>query len=118
MMLYEEGHFGLSDPVAKYIPEFAELAVYTGLSADGELLTEPAREPMTILQLMTHTAGLGYGHMMGEHPVDLLYSENKLFDPDSTLEQFVRKLANMPLKFQPGSVFCYSARGRGAGLSG
>lgn len=109
MILYEEGRFGLSDPVEKYIPEFANLDVYTGLDDSGKMLTEPAKQKMTIRQLMSHTAGLAYGHMMGNHPIDLAYSEVNIFDPDSSLQGLVSKIAKIPLKFQPGTVFNYSA---------
>ncbi len=109
MMLYDEGKFSLSDPLAKYLPEFAEMSVYTGVDEEGNLLTEPAERMITIRHLMTHTAGLGYGTMMGNHPIDVAYSEANIFDPDSDLETFVQKVTRIPLKFQPGSVFNYSA---------
>ncbi len=109
MMLYDEGKFSLSDPVAKYIPEFADMRVYTGKAEDGSPATEPAARPMTIRNLLTHTAGLAYGTMMGNHPVDVMYSEASIFDPDSSLQDFVRKLGALPLKFQPDTVYNYSA---------
>src|SRR5262245_8515131 len=60
MMLYEEGKWRLDDPVSRYIPEFAKLKVYVGDNADGSPKTEDARRSMTMRELMTHTAGLGY----------------------------------------------------------
>src|SRR6185437_17046444 len=60
MMLYEEGRFELTDPVAKFIPEFAEPRVYVGGSAAAPG-TRPAVEPMRVWHLLTHTAGLTYG---------------------------------------------------------
>ncbi len=109
MILYEEGAFSLSDPLAKYLPEFSAPVVYAGLDEAGEVVTEPAATPITIRHLMTHTAGLAYGTMMGTHPIDVMYSAANIFDPDSNLETFVEKVAAIPLKFQPGSVFNYSA---------
>ncbi len=109
MMLYDEGKFSLSDPLAKYIPEFDNLSVYTGLDDDGNMLTDPAERAVTIRHLLTHTAGLAYGTMMGTHPVDVAYSEANIFDPDSNLQTFVEKITQIPLKFQPGTVFNYSA---------
>ena len=71
MMLYEEGKFRLSDPVRRYIPEFADLKVAASWGPDGPVL-EDANHAMTIRELMTHTAGLAYG--IGDpHPADRLY---------------------------------------------
>ncbi|MEM9621204.1 MAG: serine hydrolase domain-containing protein [Pseudomonadota bacterium] len=109
MMLYDEGKFSLSDPLSKYIPEFAEPQVYVGTDEDGNFLTEPAEQAITIRHLMTHTAGLAYGTMMGNHPVDVAYSDADIFNPDSNLETFTRKVANLPLKWQPGTRHNYSA---------
>ena len=58
MMLFEEGHFLLSDPIAKYLPEFKDMVVYVG-TKDGKMQTEPAR-PITIHHLLTHTSGMTY----------------------------------------------------------
>ena len=71
MMLYEEGYFHLNDPVAKYLPELANLEIYH----QGELV--PVDRPITIEQLMTHTAGLTYG-WANDHPVELAYQESAL----------------------------------------
>ena len=60
MMLYEEGKWRLNDPVSRYIPEFARLKVYTGKNDDGTPKLEDAKRSMTMRELMTHTAGLGY----------------------------------------------------------
>src|SRR5881394_1332164 len=60
MMLYEEGKWQLNDPVARYIPEFGRLKVYLGKNDDGTPKVEDARRSMTMRELMTHTAGLGY----------------------------------------------------------
>jgi len=109
MILYEEGKFSLSDPVEKFIPEFANLQVYIGTDDDGTVLTEPAEQKMTIRQLMSHTGGLAYGPMMGNHPIDVMYGEANTYDPDSTLHDLVTKISKIPLKFQPGSEFNYSS---------
>ena len=60
MMLYEEGKWQINDPVSRYIPEFARLKVYAGKNEDGTPKLEDARRSMTMRELMTHTAGLGY----------------------------------------------------------
>ena len=109
MMLFEEGHFLMTDPIAKYLPEFAEMEVYLG-EQDGEIQTEPAG-PITIQQLATHTSGLTYGFfptpvgkMYAEHPV--LGATEEPF-PDG-LEAWVKALVELPLVAQPGTEWHYS----------
>ena len=58
MTLYDQGKFTLDDPVEKYIPQFKDLQVFTGVKEDGSFETEPANHPMTIRELMSHTGGL------------------------------------------------------------
>ncbi len=100
MMLYEEGAFHLGDPVAKYLPELAEMS----LMIDGEPVAPKA--PMTIEQLMTHSAGLTNGWHV-EHPVERAYRDAALYQsPD--LDAFIDKLATLPLRFEPGTRYHYS----------
>ena len=107
MILYEEGKFKLSDPVAMYIPEFTDLQVYAGMADDGTMLTEPADHPMTMRELMSHTGGLTYG-LFSQSPVDDLYNEAAVLDPASNLQDMIDKLAKIPLRQQPGSLWHYS----------
>ncbi len=100
MMLYEEGAFQLGDPVAKYLPEFENQKLYR----DGELV-DPA-SPMTIGQLMSHSAGLTYGSA-DDHPVELAY-RNSSMRRSKSLEEFVVALAELPLRFEPGTRYHYS----------
>ena len=100
MMLYEEGYFHLNDPVAKYLPELANLEIYH----QGELV--PVGRPITIEQLMTHTAGLTYG-WANDHPVELAYQESALQYSDN-LDDFLSKLGKLPLRFTPGERYHYS----------
>lgn len=108
MTLYEEGRFQLDDPVSRFIPAFADLAVW----ADGTPLqyttTFPARE-MTVRDLLTHTSGLTYG-FMARHPVDALYRTRGIggLERVGTLETMVDGLAELPLLFSPGSRWSYS----------
>ncbi|TDI39235.1 MAG: class A beta-lactamase-related serine hydrolase [Acidobacteria bacterium] len=106
MTLYEEGRFRLADPVEKYIPELEGLKVASGIGADGQE-TEDADHPMTIRELMTHTAGLTYG-FFSESQVDEMYREAEVLDSGSTLEDMIEKLARIPLRQQPGSTWHYS----------
>ena len=107
MILYEEGKFRLSDPVEKHIPEFKGLQVATGVDDDGTILTEPADHPMTIRELMSHTGGLTYG-VFSPSAVDDRYNELDILDPDQTLQEFIDKLASVPLRQQPGTQWHYS----------
>jgi CubicO group peptidase (beta-lactamase class C family) len=100
MMLYEEGKFQLGDPVSKYLPEFENQK----LLKDGELV-DP-QSPMTIEQLMSHSAGLVYG-FYGDNPVDLAYQEAGLLE-STDLDDFIERLAALPLRFEPGSRYHYS----------
>ncbi len=104
LILYEEGRFLLNDPVAKYLPEFADARVYVGGSAENPR-TEPART-MTIRHLLTHTSGLLYGGE-SEDGVAEMYKRAEIWKA-ATLEDFVKRLAAVPLAAQPGTKWNYS----------
>ena len=101
MTLYEEGKFGLRDPVKRYIPELGGLAV----SAGGKEVE--ARREMTVQDLMRHTAGMSYGGNK-EHPVDQRFRELNVLGDNRSIDDFIKKLAQLPLKHQPGSAWEYS----------
>ena len=82
MILYEEGKWRLDDPVANYIPGFAEAKVYAGEGPNGEPRLDAPASPLTMRQLMTHSGGLSYG--FGDHHVDQRYQEADVFDRGST----------------------------------
>jgi CubicO group peptidase (beta-lactamase class C family) len=103
LTLYEEGKFGLDDPVSRYLPEFKGLRVHAGSGED----TAAAKREMTIRDLMRHTSGLTYGMPNGS-PVDKLYIANKIEDPGDSLADMVGKLGRLPLQYQPGTRFLYS----------
>lgn len=107
LMLYEEGKFQLDDPVEKYLPELKGLEVAKEAGPNGQPITEPADHPVTIRELMTHTAGFTYGYF-SESQVDDLYKKANIFDRESTLEETVDKLAKIPLRQQPGTEWHYS----------
>ncbi|MEP7274635.1 MAG: serine hydrolase domain-containing protein, partial [Acidobacteriota bacterium] len=110
MMLYEEGKFQLNDPVAKYLPEFAKMQV--GIEekdpATGKMVlkTVPAKRPITVRDLLRHTAGLTYG-FFGDTLVDREYRKAKILG-DLNLADFVKNLSQMPLLFEPGTRWNYS----------
>ena len=102
MQLYEQGKFQLSDPVTKFIPELQGLNV---LNEDGTL--SPVEREMTMHQLLMHTAGFSYGFHPYRDPVDKLYVAADLVTA-TDLEGFVSKLAELPLRSQPGELYHYS----------
>ncbi|MBK1786547.1 serine hydrolase domain-containing protein [Prauserella cavernicola] len=109
MMLFEEGAFDLTDPIHHWLPEFAEPTVYTKGSALRPV-TEPAREPIRVWHLLTHTAGLTYGFHHA-HPVDALYRAAGYewsTPPDKDLAACTEEWASLPLAFQPGAEWNYS----------
>ena len=109
MILYEEGRILLSEPIAKYLPEFAEMQVHRG-GASGNLSTETAGA-ITIQHLLTHTSGLTYdffptlvGRMYGEAGV----TADAPTSPHGSLAEWARELAKLPLVAQPGTDWNYS----------
>ena len=106
MILYEQGKWLPSDPIAKFIPEFAHLKVYNGVDADGKMiLVDPGHAP-TMRELMSHTAGFTYGYF-GNTPVDKMYREVQPLN-SANLQEFIDKLAKLPLLYQPGKGWTYS----------
>ncbi len=106
MILYEQGKWLPSDPISKFIPEFKHLKVYQGVGADGKpVLVDPDHAP-TMRELMSHTAGFTYG-FFGSTPVDKMYRDAHLFD-SKNLQEFISKLAMLPLLYQPGKGWTYS----------
>lgn len=105
MMLHEEGKWQPSDPIAKHIPEFANLKVFAG-EKDGVAILEAPVHPPTMGELMSHSAGFTYG-LFGNTPVDRQYRAN---DPlaASSLQGMIDRLATMPLLYQPGTRWVYS----------
>ena len=107
MILYEQGKWLPSDPIAKYIPEFAHLKVFKGVDADGKaILVDPDHAP-TMRELMTHTAGFTYG-VFGNTPMDAMYRDQHVLS-SRNLQEMIDKLAKIPLLYQPGTRWIYSA---------
>jgi CubicO group peptidase (beta-lactamase class C family) len=106
MLLYEQGKWLPSDPIAKYIPEFAHLKVCKGVDGAGNMILEDPIHPPTMKELMTHTAGFVYG-FFGNTPVDKEYQKTGVMQSKS-LQEFIGKLAKIPLAYQPGTKWVYS----------
>ena len=106
LMLYEDGHFLLDDPIADYLPAFADVQVCVGMDATGMRLARPERAP-TVRDLMRHTAGLSYGWFQ-DTPVDQAYRDAKMDQRQYNLEEGVDRLAKLPLVYHPGRGWRYS----------
>jgi CubicO group peptidase (beta-lactamase class C family) len=105
MALMEDGHFLLSDPVAKYIPEFAEQKV--GIENNGKLDLVPVERPMTIQDLLRHTSGITYDHT-GNSLVQQLYQQSRVRSRKITNAEHASIVASLPLVAQPGAEWNYS----------
>jgi len=108
MMLYEEGKFQLEDPISKYLPEFKNPRVLVK-PASGESYSNPAKREITITDLLRHTSGLTYPW---NEDLGKAYNEAGVGDGlaqyDGTIAENVRRLAGVPLLFNPGDRFEYS----------
>ena len=107
MMLYEEGHFLLDDPVEKYLPWFKDLKVAVDPSKGVEGGTVPAESKITIAMLMSHTSGLSHGIAAGKLEEEI---RNAIYSPThQTIESRIKSMVKMPLIGQPGKQWYYSA---------
>jgi CubicO group peptidase (beta-lactamase class C family) len=107
LQLMEQGRFGADDPIGEYLPALRQLRVLRpgATSLDD---TEPAREPVRIRHLLTHTAGFTYGFLQPDAPIAKAHAAAGILDPSRDLGQMVDALGGLPLLFQPGSAWNYS----------
>jgi len=107
MMLVEEGRVGLDDGVEKFLPQLGNrMVLKAGATSLADV--EPAKSPITIRQLLTHTSGLSYGLFDPGAVLFKAYNEAKLRDPMTPLSVFIEKLADLPLNYHPGTSWEYS----------
>jgi CubicO group peptidase (beta-lactamase class C family) len=104
LILLEEGRLDLADPVSRHLPEFEQMQVFTGGTAEAPLLAT-ASTPITVEHLLTHTAGLYYGFSV-DGPLRSILEAAKL-EEATTLEEYSRRAAKLPLKHQPGAAWTY-----------
>ena len=110
MMLIEEGRLGLHEPIAKYIPEFAQMQVgIDGSDANGNptFTQVPAKRQITVQDLLRHTSGLTYGAFSQRTGVQKAYKEAGIWSQNWVLADFARALAKLPLQFEPGTTWEY-----------
>jgi CubicO group peptidase (beta-lactamase class C family) len=100
LMLMEEGRIALDDPVARFIPQFANLKVQGG---------EAPKRAMTVLDLLRHTAGFTYG-FHNRTPIDAQYRAQRIaeFDTEGGLAAMIAQLEKLPLEYSPGEAWIYS----------
>jgi CubicO group peptidase (beta-lactamase class C family) len=119
MQLYEQGKWAMEDPVSKHVPELAGLQVLTWkdgkpVMKDGKPVLAAASHEPTMKELMSHTAGFGYGlccvdtKMPNWNPVDEAFAKTGVL-VSANLEEMIGKIKDIPLIYDPGSRWYYSA---------
>ena len=104
MTLYDQGKFQLDEPAAKYLPELADVRVYAGKDASGQVTTVAPKRPITIRDLTRHTSGLANPDYV---EVSSLLAAADPFNRRNTLTELVKRLATVPLAFHPGDRWAY-----------
>ena len=110
MTLWEDGKFALDDPLHWYLPEYENVQVLRGETAEGDAMVSPPKRPITIRDVLRHTAGFTYG--AGGNPqnaADRVWEKLQPLSPDNTLEDFSLAMAQVPLLYEPGTHWSYSA---------
>ena len=107
MRLWEQGRFGLDEPLAKYLPEYGATKVFTGMDPAGKPILKAPDRPILIRDILRHTAGFAYwdGPTYPEHVLGKVDPLNV----DNTLAEFSQKMATIPLMYEPGTQWRYSA---------
>jgi len=107
LLLFEEGHFQLDDPIEKFIPQLANRHVlHRGATSLDQ--TEPAASSITIRHLMSHSSGLSYGRFDPGTLIFNAYDARKVINPATTLAEMMDVLAELPLIYHPGTSWEYS----------
>jgi CubicO group peptidase (beta-lactamase class C family) len=113
MQLYEQGKWRLDDPIRKHAPELAGLKVLTRdkdgkvvTGADGNPVLTAPKTPATMRQLMSHTAGFGYG-LAGDDPANKAFRDQRVL-ASRDLDEMMGKIAGIPLLYEPGTKWSYS----------
>jgi CubicO group peptidase (beta-lactamase class C family) len=107
MQLWEAGRFGLDEPLSRYLHEFAAMQVQDGTDAAGKPVWRSAARPVTIRDVLRHTAGFSYGD--GEGAADEMFRTAQPLALDHDLTEFGHRIARLPLVFDPGTQWRYSS---------
>lgn len=108
MQLVEQGKVALTDPVAKYIPEFAQLGVFVAGGGNVPFVSRPPKTPLRVVDLLRHTAGFTYSFQERSN-IDAAYRKTDVESwTKSTSQSFIDTLAQIPLEFDPGTQWNYS----------
>jgi CubicO group peptidase (beta-lactamase class C family) len=107
MMLFEEGKWHFDDPVTRFLPELKSLRVSKGLNEDGSMQMEDLSRPPTMRELLTHSAGFGYG-LTDDNPIDKAYYQSRFLTAANGADA-VERILKLPLASQPGLHWRYSA---------
>ena len=106
MTLWEQGRFGLDEPLAKYLPEYADVKVFAGVDSAGKPILRAPDRPIVIRDIMRHTAGfVTDGEDSGPEKI---FAQVDPLNLDNTLDQFSQKLVTVPLAYDPGTQWRYS----------
>ena len=107
MQLWEQGKLGLDDPLSRYLPEFATMLVQDGTGADGQPLWRPSQRPVTVRDILRHTAGFAYGG--GDTAAEKAFAAAAPLALTNNLTEFGHRIAHVPLVAEPGTQWRYSA---------
>jgi CubicO group peptidase (beta-lactamase class C family) len=106
MQLHEKGLFQLDDPLSKYLPEFADVKVFTGVDAKGKMKLEAPKRPILVRDITRHTAGFANANNESKELAEMVKTAD-VMNKENTLAQMITKLSKLPLAFHPGDQWSY-----------
>lgn len=110
MTLWEDGKFALDDPLYWYLPEYEQVQVLRGETPEGVALVSPPKRPITVRDILRHTAGFTYGADGNpQNGADRVWEALQPLSIDKTLAEFSQAMAQVPLLYEPGTQWSYSA---------